>query len=113
MENPIKIDDLGGFPIFLVQHPFVEGVPCILRTIQCLLQHQGEGRRKLPIEGKLEIPPNLEKISTNENPRHVKKNLSQQGLPQQNQGENLLFETMILPRCAINGSQNRLDVSDV
>ena len=24
MENPIKMDDLGGFPIFLVQHPFVK-----------------------------------------------------------------------------------------
>ncbi len=23
MENPIKMDDLGGFPIFLVQHPYI------------------------------------------------------------------------------------------
>ena len=22
MENPIKMDDLGGFPLFLVQHPY-------------------------------------------------------------------------------------------
>ena len=25
MENPIKMDDLGGFPIFLVQHPDFPG----------------------------------------------------------------------------------------
>ena len=31
MENPIKMDDLGGFPLFLVQHPIIRKIVAILR----------------------------------------------------------------------------------
>ena len=34
MENPIKMDDLGGFPIFLVQHPYVPKPMALLRYQQ-------------------------------------------------------------------------------
>ena len=43
MENPIKIDDLGGFTIFLVQHPY----GCSESEVGCAISYLGfEGASK-------------------------------------------------------------------